>query len=104
MTETNKSRATAQPSTTGSPGDVPPERPSQLAALDALLGEWDVQASFAAGFFGPDSPATTLGGGRTSFEWLAGRHFLIQRFTVENPTVPSGIAVIGAGDEPARLT
>jgi hypothetical protein len=104
MTETNKSPATAQPSTTGRPGDVPPERPSQLAALDALPGEWDVQASFAAGFFGPDSPATTVGGGRTSFEWLAGQHFLIQRFTVENPTVPSGIAIIGAGDEPATLT
>jgi len=104
MTETNKSPATAQPNTTGSPGDVPLERPSQLAALDALLGEWDVQASFAAGFLGPDSPATTVGGARTSFEWLAGQHFMIQRFTVENPTVPSGIAIIGAGDRPATLT
>jgi hypothetical protein len=69
MTEPNNSPATAQPSTTASPGDVPSERPRQLAGLDALLGEWDVQASFAAGFFSLDSPATTLGGGRTSFEW-----------------------------------
>jgi hypothetical protein len=99
MSETNNSAATAQPSTTASPGNVWRERPSQVAALDVLLGEWDVQASFAGGYFGPGSPATTVGGGRTSFEWLAGQHFLIQRFTVENPNMPNGIAIIGAGHE-----
>ena len=104
MTKLNNSPAAAQPSTTASPGDVPPERPPQLAGLDALLGEWDVQASFAAGFFSQDSPPTTVGGGHTSFEWLAGRHFLFQRFTVENPIMPNGIAIIGAGHEPATLT
>lgn len=104
MTEPSNWPAAAQPSMTASPGDVPPERQPQLAGLDALLGEWDVQASFAAGFFGPDSPATTIGGGRTSFEWLAGQHFLIQRFTVEDPTMPAGIAIIGAGHDLATLT
>jgi hypothetical protein len=103
MTETNESPATAEPNTSASPDDVPSERPAQLAALDVLLGTWDVQASFAAGFFGPDSPATAMGGGRVSFEWLAGRHFLIQRFDNQNPTMPSGIAVIGAGEGPGLM-
>src|SRR6266576_3160135 len=83
------------------PGDVPAERPQSLDRLEALLGTWEMEASFEAGFFGPDSPAVTERGGRTTFEWLEGRFFLLQRFTVENPMAPSGIAVIGvAADDP----
>ena len=37
-------------------------------------------------------------GGRTTFEWLDGEFFLIQRFTVDNPAAPSGIAIIGPGE------
>ena len=36
-------------------------------------------------------------GGRTTFEWLDGEFFLIERFTVDNPAAPSGIAIIGSG-------
>jgi hypothetical protein len=93
MTETSKPPPTGQARATGGPGGVSTERSLVLAALDALLGEWEVQASFAAGYFGADNPAVTLGGGHTSFEWLAGQHFLIQRFTVANPMAPSGIAI-----------
>ena len=34
---------------------------------------------------------------RTSFEWLPGRRFLIQRWQVDHPQAPDGIAVIGPG-------
>jgi hypothetical protein len=78
------------------PGDVPAERPPSLEHLEALVGQWELEATFDAGYFGPDSTAVTASGGRTVFEWLAGRYFLIQRFTSENPAAPDGLAVIGA--------
>ena len=59
-----------------------------------------MEASFAAGYFGPDVAATTARGGRTTFEWLDGRCFLIQRFVTSQPAAPSGIAIIGAGANP----
>ena len=54
--------------------------------------------------FGPDSPAFTGRGGRTTFEWLEGRYFLTQRFINGHPAAPSGIAIIGAGAEPETST
>jgi len=48
----------------------------------------------------PGSPPTAERGGRTTFEWLDGKFFLIQRFTVENPAAPNGIAIIRAGAGP----
>jgi hypothetical protein len=77
------------------PRDIPAGRDRSLDRLDLLLGRWQTRASFAAGFFGPDAPAVTERGG-VSFEWLEGRHFLIQRFTNDHPAAPDGIAVIGA--------
>ncbi len=46
-------------------------------------------ASFAAGD-AADAPRA-----RTTFEWLAGRRFLIQRWEVDHPGAPDGIAIIG---------
>jgi len=90
----------AEQSGTGGPGDIPTTRPAALDRLDVLLGTWDLEATFEAGYFGPDSPPVTGGGGRTTFDWLEGAFFLIQRFTVESPTAPSGIAIIGTGEGP----
>ena len=59
-----------------SPGDIPGDRPSSLHRLDALIGEWEMEATFEAGYFGPGSPAITGRGGRTTLEWLEGRLFL----------------------------
>ena len=81
----------------GGPSDVPAGRPAALCGLDALIGRWEMEASFAAGSFGPGTPATTQRGGLTTFEWLDGRYFLIQRFAVDHPAAPSGIAIIGPG-------
>src|SRR2546422_11423853 len=47
------------------PGDIPVERPAALSRLDALVGNWEMEASFEAGFFGPGSSAFTARGGRT---------------------------------------
>ena len=43
------------------------------------------------------------GTGRVSFEWLDGGKFLIQRWSVDVPEAPDGIAIIGAGDEPGSF-
>jgi len=84
----------------GSPGDVPGGRPCSLDRLEVLIGQWEMTASFGAGYFGPGSPAVTSGGGRVTFEWLPGRFFLTQRFVTEHPAAPSGMAVIGVAEEP----
>jgi len=76
------------------------ERPRSLSRLDVLIGEWEMEAVLGAGYFGPGSPAETRGGGRTTFEWLEGRFYLIQRFVVDDPDAPSGIAIIGLGADP----
>ncbi|HEY6276813.1 MAG TPA: hypothetical protein VIX86_10825 [Streptosporangiaceae bacterium] len=84
----------------GSPADVPAGRPAGLGQLDVLVGRWEMEASFGAGYWGPGTPPMTSRGGETTFEWLAGHCFLIQRFATDHPAAPSGIAIIGAGDEP----
>jgi hypothetical protein len=60
----------------------PPERSPKLQALEALVGDW---------LLGDPSAAV----GRTSFSWLQGGFFLIQRWTVDIPEVPDGIAILG---------
>jgi len=35
------------------PGDVPAERPTSLDRLDVLTGQWEMEATFEAGCFGP---------------------------------------------------
>jgi hypothetical protein len=79
------------------------ERPAWLDRLEVLTGQWEMEATFEAGYFSPDSPAMTGRGAQTTFEWLDGRFFLTQRFTSEQPAAPSGIAIIGAGPEPGTF-
>jgi uncharacterized protein YndB with AHSA1/START domain len=88
----------------GVPADVPAQRPAALDRLDALTGQWEMEATFDEGFFGPGSQAVTNRGGRTTFEWEDGRFFLTQRFVVENPAAPNGIAIIGLSEEPDTFT
>lgn len=86
------------------PGDVPARRPMSLDRLDVLIGQWEMEATFGAGYFGAGAPAMTGRGGRTTFEWLDGRFFLIQRWVVEHPAAPSGISIIGAGTDQDTFT
>lgn len=84
------------------PGDIPSERPAAIGRLGVLVGEWKTEASFTAGFFGPGSPAVS-GAGNTTFQWLEGEHFLIQRSSAEDPGAPTAIMIIGAGETPETL-
>jgi hypothetical protein len=102
MADGRQQETGSEPSTTVLPGDVPAERPAALNSLDVLVGEWETEASFAAGFFGPGSLPVT-GRGRTTFHWLEGECFLIQRATADDPGAPSAIMIIGPGEEPETL-
>ena len=68
-----------------------------LERLEALAGTWTMEAA-------PPGGSPWAGGtGRVSFEWLDGEKFLIQRWSVDVPEAPDGIAIIGAGDEPGSF-
>jgi hypothetical protein len=58
-----------------------------MRALEPLVGEWTMEA-------GPPGGPAWEGEARVSFEWL-GDAYLIERWTVEQPEAPDGIAVIG---------
>jgi hypothetical protein len=60
------------------------DRSGALERLDILVGEWETAV--------PGLEAD----GRTTFEWLEGGGFLVERSTVDRPEFPNGICVIGA--------
>jgi hypothetical protein len=63
--------------------------PEELAALEPLVGRWRMIPGFVPD--PADAPHAI-----TTFEWLAGKRFLIQRWEVDHPEAPDGIAIIGA--------
>jgi hypothetical protein len=69
---------------------------AQLEPLDVFVGEWSLTSSFA-----PDP--TRAPRARTTFEWLPGRCFLVQRWEVDHPDAPDGIAIIGFDEEEETL-
>lgn len=83
---------TSEPAATPFPGEIPTARPAALSGLDVLAGDWDTHVQF------PGSPPIG-GSGRTTFEWLEGRYFLIQRVRAAQPDGPGVIAIIGAGPD-----
>lgn len=62
-----------------------------LKSLGALVGKWETVGSH------PLIPGVTLHG-HTSFEWLEGGAFLIMHSEIDEPGVPSGIAIFGSDD------
>jgi hypothetical protein len=66
-----------------------------MDALDALVGEWTMVATPPGG---PPWP----GEARVNFEWL-GDAYLIERWTVDMPEAPDGIAVLGPDESGERL-
>jgi hypothetical protein len=68
------------------------ERKPELAAFDVLIGDWTIEATH------PMVPGTVVHG-ETTFEWLEGERFLIQRSSNDNPDFPDSISVIGFADE-----
>ena len=52
---------------------------------------------------GPPGGPPWPGEGRVTFEWLEGHVLLIQRWRVDAPDAPDGIAIIEAGSAPGRF-
>ena len=63
-----------------------------LAKLSALVGTWTTVGTH------PMVPGTTFHG-RTTFEWIEGGAFLIMRSQIDEPEIPSGIAIFGSDDD-----
>src|SRR4051812_27388461 len=68
-----------------------PERDSALEPFDALIGTWATEATHPQ-FDGVVS-------GRTTFEWLEGGRFLVQRSHNDHELFPDAISVIGAPED-----
>ena len=62
-----------------------------LGPWRVLVGEWATVGTH------PYIPDTTLHG-RTVFEWLEGGAFLMMRSEIDEPGIPSGIAIFGTDD------
>jgi hypothetical protein len=74
------------------------QRPNPaLEPLAPLLGEWRTTGTH------PQVPGTTFHG-RTSFAWHQGGAFLLMRSEIDEPEVPSGVAVFGSDDAAGTLS
>ena len=60
-----------------------------LGPLSALVGTWTTVGTH------PLVPGKTFHG-RTRFEWLEGGAFLVMHSQIDEPEIPSGIAVVGS--------
>lgn len=63
-----------------------------LEPFRVLIGSWSTVGTH------PLVPGTTFHG-RTSFDWLEGGAFLLMRSEIDEPAIPSGIAIFGSDDE-----
>jgi hypothetical protein len=57
------------------------------ADLERFIGEWEVTV---------DLPGASGVAARTTFEWLLGRRFVLQRASADHPDAPDGYMVIAA--------
>src|SRR5262245_47169454 len=64
------------------------ERDPALEPFEALIGTWDTEADHVA----VDGIVT----GTTTFEWLEGGRFLVQRSHVDDDRFPDGLSIFGA--------
>lgn len=62
-----------------------------LRPFEALVGEWQTTGSH------PYLPGTILHG-RTEFAWHQGGAFLIMHSEIDEPEIPSGMAIFGSDD------
>jgi hypothetical protein len=62
-----------------------------LKGLEFLIGEWRTEGSH------PMFPEKVFRG-RTSFAWAEGGAFLVMRSEIDEPEIPSGIAIFGTDD------
>ncbi len=72
------------------------DRPAALDRLEALVGEWVIEADL------PSVPETDLRG-RVTFTWTLDRQFLEQRSSAPDP-VPDGLCLIGVAPDGESFT
>ena len=63
----------------------------ELEGWQPFIGSWATEATH------PMLPGTVVRG-RSTFEWLEGRRFVIQRSHYDHPAIPDAIAIIGVTD------
>jgi hypothetical protein len=74
------------------------QRPNPaLEPLTPLIGRWRTMGTH------PLAPGTTFHG-RTSFEWAENGAFVLMRSEIDEPGIPSAVAVIGSDDAAGTLT
>ncbi len=73
------------------PGNEAAKPNPTLEPLSVLVGTWNTVGTH------PLVPGKTFHG-RTSFDWLEGGAFLIMHSQIDEPEIPSGIAVFGCDD------
>jgi hypothetical protein len=68
---------------------------NQLTPLAVLLGEWTTECT--------DPQVDAVVPGTATFEWLEGKHFLIERSHHDHELLPDSLRVIGAPEAGAGL-
>ena len=68
-----------------------------LEPLTPLVGDWRTTGTH------PLVPGTTFHG-RTSFEWHEGGAFMVMRSEIDEPGIPSAVAVIGSDNAAGTFT
>ena len=64
-----------------------PDDIRDASALERFVGTWDIDF---------DMPGLPTGTGRTTFDWLLGRRFLVQQASADHPDAPDGHMIITA--------
>ncbi len=59
-----------------------------IGQLEQFVGEWTLEAIFAAGGPGDAEASAT-------FEWILDRQFLVERAAVDHPDAPDGFKIVG---------
>ena len=67
-----------------------------LERFRVLIGHWITEGTH------PMVPGTTFHG-RTSFEWILGGAFVLMRTEIDEPEIPSGLAIFGSDDSTGAL-
>ncbi len=62
-----------------------------LNTFNKLIGEWETKGTHP---YVPD----TIFHGRSSFDWIEGGAFVIMYSEIDEPGIPSGIAILGSDD------
>ena len=69
------------------------DRLARLRRLEPLVGEWRIEVSAFS------IPPELADAARTSFEWVLGGAFLLQRSATPIPEAPDGLSVISPNDD-----